>query len=273
MILLQVVAQMRRDVRLGQGSKLRLNPKVCFLLEQPAEPPQEPTCASFWRTGEWKALKTILGLDLLTFNQGDFGGLAAKPTSLALNFPFQTPQRRLEEPVDLRPRAEVTSKDLARWAPGMMREVATQVVKHIQKRRVTLQVLSWREHLAQGHIPFRRDCGVCQRAAARQRPHRAQGIPEPCVLALDLSGPFAKGKDIDGDEKKYFLVGSYTWPVYEGHEWEKDEVCEGKPGWPVLEEEEAEGIPPLEPIREPWQDEYPDMEDYYPQSEAEGPGS
>ena len=82
---------MRRDVRLGQGSKLRLNPKVCFLLEQPAEPPQEPTCASFWRTGEWKALKTILGLDLLTFNQGDFGGLAAKPTSLALNFPFQTP--------------------------------------------------------------------------------------------------------------------------------------------------------------------------------------
>ena len=132
MILLQVVAQIGRDVRLGQDSKLRLNPK-----EQPAEPPQEPTCASFWRTGEWKALKTIL-----------------EPTSLALNFPFQTPQRRLEEPVDLRPRAEVTSKDLARWAPGMMREVATQVVKHIQKRRVTLQVLSWREHLAQGHTPF-----------------------------------------------------------------------------------------------------------------------
>ena len=81
--------------------------------------------------------------------------------------------------MDLRPRAEVTSKGLARWAPGMMREVATQVVKHIHKKRVALQVLSWREHLAQGHIPFRRDCGVCQRAAARQRPHRAQGIPEP----------------------------------------------------------------------------------------------
>ena len=87
-----------------------------------------------------------------------------------------------------------------------------------------------------------------------------------------LSGPFVRGKDIDGDEKKYLLVGSYTWPVYEGHEWEKDEVIEGKPEWPVLEEEEAEGIPPLEPVREPWQDEYPDMEDYYPQSEAEGPG-
>ena len=38
MTLLQVVAQMGRDVRLGQDSKLRLNPKVCFLLEQPAEP-------------------------------------------------------------------------------------------------------------------------------------------------------------------------------------------------------------------------------------------
>lgn len=70
MILLQVVAQMGRDVRLGQDSKLKLNPKVCFLLEQPAEPHQEPTCASFWRMGEWKALKTILGLELVTFNQG-----------------------------------------------------------------------------------------------------------------------------------------------------------------------------------------------------------
>lgn len=94
MILLQVVAQMGRDVKLAQDPKLRLNAKVKFLLEQPAEPPQEPTCASFWRTGEWKALKTILGLDLVTFNQGDFGGLAVKPTSVAVNFPFQPPERR-----------------------------------------------------------------------------------------------------------------------------------------------------------------------------------
>ena len=95
--------------------------------------------------------------------------------------------------------------------------IATQIVGHIQKKRVTLQVLSWREHSAQGHSPFR-DCGVCQRAAARQRPHQAQGIPQPCALALDLSGPFKAGRDIDGEEKKYLLVGSYPWPVYEGHE-------------------------------------------------------
>lgn len=64
----------------------------------------------------------------------------------------------------------------------------------------------------------------------------------------------------------------YTWPVYEGHEWEKDEIFEGNPEWPVLEEEEAEGLPPLAPLREPWQEDYPDVEDYYPPSEEHGPG-
>ena len=78
-----------------------------------------------------------------------------------------------------------------------MREIARSITVNIQKRRVTMKALSWQEHLAQGHVPFRKDCAVCQRAAARDRPHRAQGIAAPCVLSLDLTGPFVLGHDID----------------------------------------------------------------------------
>ena len=123
--------------------------------------------------------------------------------------------------------------------PGMMREIARSITVNIQKRRVTMKALSWQEHLAQGHVPFRRDCAVCQRAAARDRPHRAQGIAAPCVLSLDLTGPFVLGHDIDGDLKKYLLVGAYTWPVMEEAPWDDVEQLEVHPDWPKLEEEEA----------------------------------
>lgn len=107
--------------------------------------------------------------------------------------------------------------------------------RHHPEKRVTLKALSWQEHIAQGHVPFRRDCAVCQRAAAKDRPHRAS----PCVLALDLTGPFVLGTDIDGDPKKYLLVGAYTWPVMDEAPWDEQEDMVIQPEWPRLEEEEA----------------------------------
>ena len=165
--------------------------------------------------------------------------MAVKPTSLALNMEFMVPEDRGHLKAFLKTKHEVSSSELARWAPGMMREIARSITVNIQKRRVTMKALSWQEHLAQGHVPFRRDCAVCQRAAARDRPHRAQGIAAPCVLSLDLTGPFVLGHDIDGDLKKYLLVGAYTWPVMEEAPWDDVEQLEVHPDWPKLEEEEA----------------------------------
>ena len=61
------------------------------------------------------------------------------------------------------------------------------------------------------------------------------------MLSLDLTGPFVLGHDIDGDLKKYLLVGAYTWPVMEEAPWDEVEQLEVIPDkdWPTLEEEEA----------------------------------
>ena len=85
MILLYVVAQMARDSQLrsaGSTTKTELGKKrqVGFLLEQPAEPEEEPACASFWRTYEWVTMKRMMKVRAVTFFQGDFGGEARKPT-------------------------------------------------------------------------------------------------------------------------------------------------------------------------------------------------
>ena len=241
MVTLYVVAKLGRDARLSQEKNSALLPTVRFLMEQPAAPQHMPEVASFWRTEEWRVMKEHLNLDMVTFNQGAYGGMAVKPTSLALNMEFMVPEDRGPPKAFLKTKHEVSSSELARWAPGMMREIARSITVNIQKRRVTMKALSWQEHLAQGHVPFRRDCAVCQRAAARDRPHRAQGIAAPCVLSLDLTGPFVLGHDIDGDLKKYLLVGAYTWPVMEEAPWDEVEQLEVIPDkdWPTLEEEEA----------------------------------
>ena len=101
-----------------------------------------------------------------------------------------------------------TSKVLARCAPGMMREIATALTQQVQDKQV---VMRKQEHVDNGHVPFRRDCLVCQRASANRGPHQQQEHPEAHVLALDLCGPLKYGKDIDGEEKRYLLVRSYTW--------------------------------------------------------------
>ena len=239
MVTLYIVAKIGRDARLSQEKENNLQPVVRFLMEQPAAPEHMPDVASFWRTEEWRVMKDHLNLDLVTFNQGAYGGMAVKQTSLALNMDFTVPEDRGPPKAFLKAKHQVSSSDLARWAPGMMREIARQITSTIQKKRVTLKALSWQEHLAQGHVPFRRDCAVCQRAAAKDRPHRSQGIASPCVLALDMTGPFVLGTDIDGDPKKYLLVGAYTWPVLEEAPWEEQEDMEIQHDWPRLEQEES----------------------------------
>eukprot|EP00438_Fugacium_kawagutii_P030699 Skav213053 [mRNA] locus=scaffold364:60776:62934:+ [translate_table: standard] len=58
------------------------------IVEHPAEPEDDPTCATVWKTPLMRALLRCPGLDFVPVHQGPFGSEALKPTGLAvLNLP------------------------------------------------------------------------------------------------------------------------------------------------------------------------------------------
>ena len=95
-----------------------------------------------------------------------------------------------------------------------MRAVAMAVCKELAKK-ISQKALKWDEHLRAGHVPFHRDCRVCQESAAKDRPHRKLKHPKAGVLSLDLAGPLHKHSDHEGP-KRYILVGAYTWIAEKG---------------------------------------------------------
>lgn len=143
-----------------------------------------------------------------------------KPSS-QLPGEIQLPEKRNR---DARARGEGEKKDskrLARWAPGMMRSVAVAIQKTVNQKRVAIRNLSWKEHIQHGHILFRKDCRVCQEAAAKTAPHRrvvgvGGGKARGGVLSVDTTGPLVKGKDVDTTEVRFLLIGAFTWMVPKG---------------------------------------------------------
>ncbi|CAJ1343369.1 unnamed protein product, partial [Effrenium voratum] len=245
-ILIYLLADITAKARENEGGGVE------FFMEQPAEPKGEPRCASWWRTPEWKTLEKLHGLKEVTFMQGDWGGRAAKPTTIGTTMDFRGPEKGVcklhrgghqgqEQEMD-KPRRMMTdeeklssSKALARWAPGMMRELARCLRKEVDgESRSKVKALSWEEHVKLGHLPFRRDCRVCQEASAKDRPHRRVRHPAGNVLSVDLSGPFIKGIDVDGvQDRRYLLVHTE-----EGEELPAAEPGEGEDLLPVEEQED-----------------------------------
>ena len=139
----------------------------------------------------------------------------------------------------------MNSAELSRWPPGMMKEVATRIQQDVLQAKLKAAKMSWAEHLERGHTPFRRDCRVCQEASARGRMHSKVKHPRAGVMSLDVTGPYKKGKDIDG-EAKFMLIGTYTWlrPPDEEEATEVDEepeleAQEDEDQWPEIEDQEA----------------------------------
>ena len=198
--LMLYVAQEEMRKAMGRGDNERLH----LGLEQPADPTHymEET-VTFWKTEEWQALKRMYGFQEQSFRQSDWGGLAKKPTTFAGNLPLDLPEELHKfKKEDFKG----NSKDLSRWAPGFMKEVARQLQKVVWKKRVRAQRMSWEEHCQRGHTPFRRDCQVCQEATARGKMHQKVKHPRAGVMSLDVSGPYKKGNDIE-EEARFMLVG------------------------------------------------------------------
>lgn len=168
MMFLAMVSIYLRDAR-------RTKKKFGFLIEQPASPRDYmPQTVSWWDTQEWKALAREFGWKEETYNQGQLGGLTAKPATFGGSLILDVPKHRMPKTA----KVEVeSSKDLARWSPGTMNMVAEALVEQIEQAKPKLKPLSWEDHLAHGHTPFRRDCVVCQQALQQCKPHRQVAHP------------------------------------------------------------------------------------------------
>ena len=168
-------------------------------------------------------------MKLLRVQQGDYGGQYVKPTGLGTDLNVKKGTVR-NGAVGRSAGLCQDTKKLARWTPGLYREIARALMEAFGKE-VKLRKMSWQEHIALGHTPFRRDCRICQEAAAKDRPHRRVAHPLSGCLSIDITGPLICSQDQQG-EKRYMLIGAFTWVKQKkvAHEDASDEALgEGLP--------------------------------------------
>ena len=104
----------------------------------------------------------------------------------------------------------------------------------------------FKRHCLNGHRPWRADCAACLDAMAFAKPHRRMSKSRACALSIDVSGPHkvTNAEDQDVAKPKYFMVGSYTYPLF-GRDEEEGEAGEFPTEGDVeLEEEPAAPEPP-----------------------------
>ena len=253
LIMLFVVAEEIRKT----GGNINPQDRIGLLIEHPAPPEDKPEVVSWWRTTQWSELKRAYDLDLYVLNQGDLGGAAHKPTALGTNMELSFPEHKVHgyrgpRRVEGMTPEEIArqSRQLARWTPVLMSGIAEACMRAVGQA-VKRRLCSWRTHLAREHVPFRKDCQICQEAMGRDRPHHRQKLPPRVgVLSLDTAGPLERSPDLNlapgsrGCTAKYIMVGTFTWlsGKKEGDDLEEPvaDVPEGAAELPAGEEEDQD---------------------------------
>eukprot|EP00435_Cladocopium_sp_Y103_P004783 s2934_g1.t1 len=121
------------------------------------------------------------------------------------------------------------------------------------KGTVKVRAISWKERVASGHVPFRKDCLICQQASSKDQHHRrCKDPPRAGVLSLDMTGPFHVAPDLHRKTAKYMLIGAFTWlaPGQSPDDFEEVEIPEVPEGAPEIEDfagdepeiEDADGV-------------------------------
>ena len=238
----------------GDFVKRSINPagKMIFALEQPEEPSYKPEVVSFWWTREWKSLKMHMDWFEQAFNQGDLvykpEATPVKPTKFGGNLEMMLPKERNYLAVSRPSEGSGDSKTLARWVPRLMDVVADALCRQAfgVKDEIKCKAMTWAEHCAAGHVPFRRDCRVCQESSVKGRPHRKIVYPLNGTLSVDVAGPLKKAKEMfwaeGGGYMRYILVGVFTWLKPKGGNSDPPEVhADGEEqDLPELVDEEAD---------------------------------
>ena len=221
-------------------AKARSHSQVHFALEQPASPQgYMPQTVSFWDTKQWKELKAEFNFEEITFEQKRMGGPATKPTTVAGTLELDAGDDRWTKGKSY---AKISnSKDLARWPPGLMHMMATAIVEQVLHQEVQIKVLSWQEHLAYNHLPYRRDCRVCQESLQQADLHRRVRNPMGGILSIDVAGPMKPAYDQGGGQARWILVGALSWRVPRGSTKMKQPTEEAlEADAPEIEEGQAE---------------------------------
>ena len=183
-----------------------------------------------------------------TFNQSEFAAVATKPTTIGGNLRLQVPmpgRRGAPHDVEGKSKGQICEEArlLSRWPPLMMRAIATSLQLGPMKGSIKFRALSWKEHVAAGHTPFRKDCLVCQESSTKDCHHRrSREPPRAGVLSIDMSGPFNLGTDLHGRKGKYLLVGAFTWlaPGQTPDDFVEEDPPEVPEGAPELKDHESE---------------------------------
>ena len=180
LIMIYLVAEETRKA----GGAVGRQDRTGILIEHPSIPEDMPEVVSWWRTDQWRRLQEAYGLTTYELDQGELGGLAYKPTTLGTNAIIAFPEQRVKGRARLRQEEEMSpeerarqTRSLARWRPVMMSGIAKACMRTVGQG-VKRRLFSWRTHLAREHVPFRKDCQVCQEAAARDRPHPAEATAQ-----------------------------------------------------------------------------------------------
>ena len=217
------------------------DPALVFNAAHDDEGRPYPSCFRWSAFEEWSQAE---GPTLLSFDQGSLGHVKRKPTTLALLGPGWAlqPVRGPGQASSSRPddsRAFASSTTWGKWAPGLCQAVVDFVgfqaslllncaSPRTQSRSgssasgsedersqpgpscaamTKAQEAQWAQHLAQDHMPRRRDCFHCLAGEFTHKPHRRIPVPQAYTLGLDLVEANEDGKQI-----RWGLVGVYTFP-------------------------------------------------------------
>eukprot|EP00913_Durusdinium_trenchii_P002203 g2035.t1 len=201
------------------------------VLEQPEDPEEYireeekklQRYASYWSWPEWKSFRERWNMMEVCFDQGPMGHQRRKPTRLGTNIPKLMELQDIRGPgigggvalaEDLAERIK-QSRTWSAWAPGLKAALVAGIRDALQQpgsmvKRMDL--LAWKKHLLNGHIPYSRECKSCVVAASRGRAHKRIPHPDSYTLSIDTAGPFQEADDQLG-RGRYLLIGVYLVPV------------------------------------------------------------
>ena len=89
------------------------------------------------------------------------------------------------------------------WAPGLVDAIALALRKWPQYNVYRVTQADWERHVANNHIPYRRDCAVCVHGAGLGRRHAGVAHPDAYCMSADVAGPIrTPGRDPESRNHK-----------------------------------------------------------------------
>ena len=196
---------------------------VAFLLEKPQSVAQHMV-SSQSAAGSAPSYRAVANLRRrgwffeVHFRQGPLEHAGDKPTAVGTNLPDFRDLQGSQGEVSL-VWCSADSRVSPVWAPGFVQAI----VFARQRWPWRLTQADSEQHVANSHVPYRRDCAVCVlRGAGNGRRHRSVVHADVCCMSADIAGPSPESPNRRPATFKYFLAVSYCFPRFKGVKAESD---------------------------------------------------